>query len=265
MKNIIIFSLIFLSLLITGCEKDFSNVIDPVTPEFKVQSVVKVDTLFYNPSDSLFTIYIDVLSTAAPEAVTANIYNPAESKITPVPINLFDNGRSESGDVTAGDGRFSGRVLMSQNYLSGKYRIEFSVTYSGNSKKLAETTFSFNNGRENIKPVLSNLSAPDTLIVNTTVAFLMTVKVDDPNGLQDIARVYYTVTRPDGTSNNFAFQMFDNGNSQSNGDQIAGDGIYSAIAQVNETNQKGTYTFNFFAEDRGKLTSDPINHLLTIR
>ncbi|MBK7865505.1 MAG: hypothetical protein IPJ75_00035 [Ignavibacteriales bacterium] len=84
------------------------------------------------------------------------------------------------------------------------------------------------------------------------------MKAIDPNGKQDLSRVYFVVTRPDGTSNNAALLMYDDGNFTEHGDEIANNDIYSIIVSVFSTNQKGEYTFTFTAEDRGKKKSTPL-------
>ena len=86
----------------------------------------------------------------------------------------------------------------------------------------------------------------------------------DPNGTSDILEVFFIVYRPDGTTNGNRIQLFDDGNS-SNGDVTAGDGIYSRLIQVDQTNQKGTYRFEFQAEDRSGALSNIINHYVLIQ
>ncbi len=71
----------------------------------------------------------------------------------------------------------------------------------------------------------------------------------DPNGASDILEIYFIVYRPDGTTNNNKVLLFDDGKPE-NGDVIAGDGIYSRLIQVDQSNQKGTYRFEFRAKDR---------------
>lgn len=87
----------------------------------------------------------------------------------------------------------------------------------------------------------------------------------DPNGSSDILEVYFKVFRPDGTTNNNKFLLFDDGNVNENGDLTAGDGIYSRLIQVDQSNQKGTYRFEFQAEDRPGALSNIINHYVLIQ
>ncbi len=90
---------------------------------------------------------------------------------------------------------------------------------------------------------------PDTLVVTDTTFIQTSIKVSDSNGLTDIESVYFIVYKPDGTTNNFKTTMFDDGNVDDNGDETAGDGIYSRIIKLDQTNAKGTYRFEFKAKD----------------
>jgi hypothetical protein len=103
---------------------------------------------------------------------------------------------------------------------------------------------------------------PDTAVVTTTVEILTSVEATDPDGNGDIEEVYYFVYRPDGTTSQ-KILLFDNGN-PANGDEIAGDGIYSRLIQVNQYNDKGTYRFEFQAENIAGSLSNIINHFVLI-
>jgi len=263
MRKIIGFAL--LALLVAGCEKDFSNIVDPEPVKYSVQSVARYDSLRYNPTDSLVKFFIHIGYNSAPGSVFMDLYGPGDKKVNGSPIYLYDNGSSASGDDAAGDKVFSTKYPMSMALLSGEYRAEYSAAESnGSTYKLSISRFNFDNGSANQEPVLSDLVAPDTLIVVDTTVFRMTVKAIDPNGKQDLSRVYFVVTRPDGTSNNAALLLYDDGNFNLHGDLVANDDIYSIIVSVFSTNQKGEYTFTFTAEDRGKKKSVPIAKKIVI-
>ena len=87
----------------------------------------------------------------------------------------------------------------------------------------------------------------------------------DPNGANDILEVYFKVYKPDGTTNDIKVFLFDDGNTQENGDLIAGDGIYSRLILVDQSNDKGTYRFEFQAKDRSGELSNIINHFVLVQ
>ena len=157
-------------------------------------------------------------------------------------------------------------VLTSQN-PNGNYTIKFSATgVDGINKQVAVSNFYFNNGQDNIPPVISNsVIDPDTVVVTQPTVLFTSVEAMDPNGSSDILEVYFKVFRPDGTTNNNKFLLFDDGNVNENGDLTAGDGIYSRLIQVDQSNQKGTYRFEFQAEDRSSALSNIINHYVLIQ
>ncbi|OQY76292.1 MAG: hypothetical protein B6D45_04110 [Ignavibacteriales bacterium UTCHB3] len=264
MKRTIIVSI--LALLIVGCEKEFNNPVDSLPVKFSVQSVVRYDTLRFSPADSAAKFYIHIEYNTLPQSVFMNLYAPGDKKVNSSPIYLTDNGSPGSGDDRAGDKIFSALVPMSSQYVSGEYRTEYFVSDAeGNVYKLAVNRFVYDNGSANQPPVLSDLVAPDTVVVTDTSIFRMTVKAIDPNGKQDLSRVYFVVTRPDGTSNNAALLMYDDGNFALHGNEVANDDIYSIIVSVYSSNQKGEYTFTFTAEDRAKTKSIPVTKKIVIR
>jgi hypothetical protein len=148
----------------------------------------------------------------------------------------------------------------------GNYSIKFSVTgFDGKNKQVAVSNFYFNNGQDNLPPVISNsVIEPDTVVVNQLTVLFTSVEAMDPNGSNDILEAFFIVYRPDSTTNNNRVLLFDDGNI-TNGDKIAGDGIYSRLIQVDQTNQKGTYRFEFQAEDRLGALSNIINHYVLIQ
>lgn len=249
---------------LAGCSTKFDGVINTPPSDIQIVNAAKFDTVFYNTSDSMIVINAQLKFTTAPDEVFAKLKNTA-GKVYYSNIRLSDNGLAADGDAVKGDKIYSGKVLMSQTIPSGDYFFEyFAVTGTGTGK-LTVNNFTYNNGLQNQPPVLSDLSAPDSIEVTTDQAFLMFLTASDPNGLQDISRVYFVSTRPDGTSSGNAFLLYDDGNLQEHGDAAAGDGIYSIIVRVNASNQKGLYKFEFRAEDRVRAQSNLITKFILIK
>ena len=91
----------------------------------------------------------------------------------------------------------------------------------------------------------------------------------DNNGLNDIEFVFYEAYNPDGvkvvnSKGISQFPMFDDGNTQENGDVTSGDGIYSVLLTFPATTQKGTWRFVFYAKDRGGLLSNAIEKSVVV-
>ena len=132
---------------------------------------------------------------------------------------------------------------------------------------VAEHSFIFNNNIADVAPVVFNLVAPDTVSLNTsaTTDILITIQAADSNGLKDINIVFFNSFKPNGDpATNNPFLMYDDGNSH-NGDAVAGDGIYSLIISLPPESNKGTYRWEFQAQDRGKKTSNIIIHNIVVK
>lgn len=116
------------------------------------------------------------------------------------------------------------------------------------------------NPAKNDGPIISDIAAPDSIQKGIPDSSFASVKVQDPQGLEDIEAVYYVVTKPDGTSNGIKFPLFDDGQGY---DSTAGDGIYStAIAAPLSTSQTGNFTFSFAAMDSKGAVSNQINKII---
>jgi len=259
--------IVFLILTKIGCEKKFDSVIDAENHNYQILSLSPKDSVIYNINDSSLVISAQFSPTSKLNTVSVEIINPAGKKHLPNLIGLLDNGKIENGDLLAGDKIFSNKIFMKRNDLNGSYTIKYFVSDQISNNRLgAQSTFKFRNGETNSPPVISDAFIdPDTMIVTTTIVIQTRIKAFDPNGLNDIKEVFFIVYRPDGTTNNLKTLLFDDGNISDNGDLIAGDGIFSRKIQVNETNAKGTYRFEFRAADRGGLLSNVINYQVLIQ
>jgi hypothetical protein len=133
------------------------------------------------------------------------------------------------------------------------------------TKLAAVQQFTYDNGQANVAPVIFNaIVDPDSIVVTDTILIQTSVQVDDSNGLNDVEFVYFSVFNP-GSTGGAQVSLFDDGNTQQNGDLIAGDGIFSRIISVNQNNEKGTYRFQFQARDRGGLLSNTIDYFVLIQ
>lgn len=246
-----------------GCDKDFSVTIDPQADSPSVTSLSSIGTFTRTPEDSIVTIQLRLTQFGSVTSVRAEIYNPLNNRMSPFPMTLYDDGNAQAGDAAAFDGIYTNQLTLSQTHLNGSYRIEYYISLrSGESRKAGSESFIYNNGAANVAPVINRVIAPDTITVTGVFPFILVAEAVDSNGAGDIERVYFQTFRPDGSTNGFQFEMNDRG---LEGDATAGDGIWSRGIQVDSTNQKGTYRFEFKARDRGKLNSTPVNYFITIR
>ncbi len=116
--------------------------------------------------------------------------------------------------------------------------------------------------RNNSRPQLSGLVVPDTIGRPTSGSsyFKFTVFASDSDGYRDIHQVFLRLIAP--TISNIV-QMYDNGDAFS-GDDVAGDGTFSVIVQIDPSNTLGDKTFLFQAMDKSGALSDSLIHKITI-
>ena len=249
--------LLLLPIIIIGCEQTFDDIIDAVQNNYQVSLVSPTDSVTYSENDSLVTIGIIFTSSSEVGEVFCDVFASDNSKLNPSKIQLFDNNNN----------RFLSEFPLSQYYPNGIYTIRYYVKNADETmKQVAVGSFKYNNGQDNLPPEISNTVVdPDTVVVTAPTVILTSVEASDPNGQNDILKVYFIVYNPDGSSNGNELELFDDGNIDDHGDLFAGDGIYSLLIQVDQTNEKGTYRFEFSARDRGGNQSNTIDHIVLIQ
>jgi hypothetical protein len=250
--------LFLIPLLIWGCEQTYDNVIDTSTENYQVSNIAGIkDTVDLKvPGDSVITPRLIFTSQSEVSSAYFNVIASDLSQLNSSPIEMAE----------VADNIFENEFILSGQNPNGDYTINFTATgLDGSNKQVAVSNFYFKNGQDNVPPVISNsVVDPDTVEVLVPTVIFTSVEAADSNGQSDILEVYFIVYRPDGSTNGNKVQLFDDGDSE-NGDVTAGDGIYSRLIQVDQSNQKGTYRFEFQAEDRLGALSNIINHLVLIQ
>ncbi|MDO8550366.1 MAG: hypothetical protein Q7S39_09485 [Ignavibacteria bacterium] len=261
------FVAILLFAILPGCEKDFDEIIDVSTATYQVIGTSSFNSFRYVVGDSSITIFLTLNSSANIRSVFCDIIASDGNKLNANPVLLLDNGNTANGDLTAGDNSFTNLFSLSQQNPIGNYKINFYVNDNRGVTKLAAIQqFTYDNGQNNVAPVISNLAAPDTVSIGTDTTFiLITINADDPNGLNDIEFVFFnSFIPPNGNpSSQNPIGMYDDG---TNGDQTGDDGIFSRIVILPPTGVTlGTYRWEFQAKDRGGLLSNQIIHYVEVQ
>jgi hypothetical protein len=117
--------------------------------------------------------------------------------------------------------------------------------------------------RNNIKPYLRDLIAPDTIYrpVSGTVLLIFSVVASDSDGYSDIKEVFFKRILPTETGN---ISLFDDGNRLLSGDEVPGDGRFTRILSIDSTARLGNQVFLFQASDKSGALSDSLLHTITI-
>lgn len=234
-----------------------------VSPE-----IVNTDTLLIG---SPGMVSFSLLATAEVEdpdglqdiaGVQYSVRTPEKSEIVSAG-QLRDDGINP--DLSPSDGSYNGAVTITidRNEI-GNYTVEFFATDRSGLTSNAVQKRLIVVRQQNSPPVISNLVAPDTVQLPQTgsVVFLMAVDATDPQGLSDIAEVFFRSL--DSSDPNRKFLMKDDGNTPTSGDEVQGDGTYSIKIELASTNNPGTFRFEFQASDKAGAASNTILHLLTV-
>ena len=264
-------------LLLGGCERKDNSVVDsagtaPLLTQVTLSpSQINSDTINVGPNrqpDDLLTITTTIVGRVQSSSQLPTTVNYSLSSSDSLNVvskgALLDDGQGP--DQAKGDGLFSGKASFQIRRVEvGTYAIEVNAEsgdgYRSNAIIMPLTVF-----RGNHPPVISDLLAPDTVkLGNQSQALLLTVRVNDPDGLKDVGRVVFNSYKPDSSaSGGNPFLMYDDGLA-SHGDGKTGDGVFSLLISLPSNTQLGTYRFEFQAFDRSNEASNVIILRLTVR
>ena len=262
--------------LCIGCEKTPSSIIDhSTTPPFISQvtispTEINSDTINIGPTRSpedILPIPVTVVARARVDATQRLVVRfsvrSSDSLLVVALGELKDDGIDI--DQNKGDGFFSGKAKFQIRRVQlGSFLIEVSAELDDGSQSntwIAPLKIY----RGNRPATISNLQAPTSVkLGNDTQVLLLTLKVEDPDGQSDVARVVFNSFKPDGSpSGGNPFSMFDDG-LPVHGDEKAGDGTFSLAISLPAGTPPGTYRFEFQAFDRSNEPSNIIVHRITI-
>lgn len=272
--------LVFISLPIvlplSGCDKQPYGVVDPkaVSP-FVSNALVSPDSIKLTTlpeSNGLLIVNLNLmLRVARPEGLSGigsvDVDLFATSGTDPIlQTTLRDDGVVP--DVAANDGVHSARIQFNvPKSTSGRFRVQFrAVATDGLVSNLIEKSLFMI--RNNAPPSLSQLHAPDSIIVPVGGSALikMTVNVSDPDGAQDIKQVYFLSLDSSDPTQKFFLKDDGAGDSGISGDILANDGVYTVKIQVSDSpTVRKTYRFLFQASDAFGDTSASILHRVTVK
>ncbi|MCE1188817.1 MAG: hypothetical protein LWX56_06700 [Ignavibacteria bacterium] len=177
---------------------------------------------------------------------------------TPLSLQyLRDDGKN--GDVKAHDSVFTAKILFTGVGTGARQMTINAIDHSGKkyfvNRKQIEIF-------QNDPPVITSVEGPDTLVRSDTTVGTLKVMVTDPQGVKNIASVFYKTVRPDGTSSGKEFVLADDGIAP---DAIAGDGIYTGSFQAPVAATAGTYKFLIQAKDIYGELSTIYTKLITLK
>lgn len=260
---------------LAGCRREYSGTLDPpLTAPYLYQaqigvSLVDLDTSSasvvkqispgtYEITDSLSAVVLDPVSGDDITSCTYSVTSPGIS--TP-----FLTGNLNRISVSSNQANFSTKfAFLVRRDQIGPYIIEIDASgqagYVANARRVTLSII-----RNDARPVISNLLAPDTLVRPQSGSRMvrLAISASDSDGLGDIVKVFFRSINS--TSPDFEQPMFDDGNLAVDGDSVAGDGRYARLLPLDSTATAGIKEFRFFARDKAGAVSDSIVHYIVIQ
>jgi len=159
-------------------------------------------------------------------------------------IMLSDSGLY--GDALPGDNYYSRNIPLNRiDSLDGKIMVHYMVE---DIETLIHSYFDTLDIVANRPPVITEIIMPDTLIrpESGTRDLFIYVHVDDPDGIHDVVSGYFQVYNITGGAWGQDYPLYDNGQ---NGDEKAGDGVFSTGLTISASAQPVTNYFRFRVKD----------------
>ncbi|MCP4631330.1 MAG: hypothetical protein GY855_00280 [candidate division Zixibacteria bacterium] len=233
-------------------------------PDLDSSSVHVPDTLYTDRTDSsLITISVsDPNGNDQIDSVWFEIFRPDNSS-NGFHYYMFDDG-TNGGDAIAGDSVYSAKVSSADTDLMlGNFLFTFYAKDDVGAVSLPVDIRVHVMPSNNQPPLLLSINAPDTLFrASSDTAFLF-LEVNDPQGLDNIAAVWFDSYRPNGEKQAELLPLFDDG--VSGLDSVAGDGIYSQyIPSPSNSTDSGLWRFEFNANDIHGAFADSLDKYILI-
>jgi hypothetical protein len=187
MKNrIIMVSIILILLILVGC--------GPTYPEESTQ------TLYPTPQFSEKVLAYNIMREELHCEVNVKYDSSFTDLIAKIELVGFDedtltlqlNDIGILGDAIAGDDVYSRNVLMDRiDSVNGNIYVQYEL-YDG-SIKLKDATDSLE-VEANLPPIITEITMPDTIVrpLTGTKALLISLGVDDPNGVYDVINAFFS-------------------------------------------------------------------------
>ena len=214
------------------------------------------------------------------------VWMGTDSSSVPDTIKLFDDGTL--GDIIPNDNIFSRRIANSSSVLSNvvinpipsrdNLYASIVAVYGNTVKSIPKRSFTIGN----IRPEILSITVPSTITrpasnpdpnKSNTIKFLLTAKVTDGNGADDVKRVFFKsydatreVWRTDLKGDQILFNLYDDGTGDSgSGDLQSGDNTYSLNVFIIDTTAVGTYHWYFQAQDFSNAYSEELKKVIEIK
>jgi len=182
--------------------------------------------------------------------------------LSPVADKIYElNDNGTDGDDVQGDGIYTCFFLANEIFYYGEGLYTFLFKAVDNNDNVSELKWKevrLYSGSGNLPPSVEIMFVPDSIKAEQKV-HLFEIRVSDPNGINDIAEVYFNSYKPDGSASSAnPVRMYDDGGTTpgvDSGDKAANDGVYSVKIAITPQVGKGNYRFEFFARDWANLLS----------
>jgi len=236
---------VFCCLFMFGCEKISDNLMPPKEVDYQITGITAPDTVNYAAQDSIVTTSVQISNPGTVQSVWCSVSSLDGSDI--IYSQVYLQSSTDGTGANSGAKNFSGNFVMNKNLADGIYQIDYFVENNAwqapqNLTKVGFKIFRFKNIPP---PVIAINKMPSSVLTDSL--FVISIKVTDVKGLKEISQVYFALYAPNGSYVN-NYQMYDDGNSKVDGDQTAGDGIYSLMESFKPENT-GTWKFEFQAKD----------------
>jgi hypothetical protein len=245
MKKVII--AIIITLIFAGCDGITDEVVDNSQNDLKIVNIQAPSEIFYSDENTSLTATMEIENGETVKQIWFEIEAVSGAFKLVNNLEMKDDGDVEnSGDLVASDNIYTGRYFLTDQDPSEKYSVNY--YYKGLNevvKKIGSSNFSYFTGIE--LEIIEIIAPTQITYTDETTLFKATVEVNTSYVIQDI---WYKITSSDATLTLVdSLQMKDDGDTDSSGDETAGDNIFTAQKSLRVQVPSGDYTVQYFVKN----------------
>lgn len=245
MKKVIIS--IIISLVFVSCDGITDEVVDNSQQDLKIVDIQAPAEIIYTDESTALTATMEIENSETVKKMWLEIEAVSGAFTLVNNLEMKDDGDEEnSGDLAASDNIYTGRYFLTDQDPTEKYSVNY--YYKGLDevvKKIGSSHFSYFAGIE--LEIIEIIAPSQITYTDETTIFKATVEVNTSYLIQDI---WYQIKSSDGTLTLAdSLQMKDDGDSDSSGDEVADDNIFTAQKSLGIQVPSGDYTVQYFVKN----------------
>lgn len=245
MKKVII--AIIIPLIFVSCDGITDEVVDNSQNDLIIVDIQAPSVIIYTGENTTLTATVEIENGETVRQLWMEIEAVSGAFTLVNNLEMKDDGDTEnSGDLVASDNIYTGRYFLSDQDPNDEYSVNYYYQSTDEVvKKIGSSHFTYFTGIE--LEIIEIIAPSQITYTDETTLFKATVEVNTSYLIKDI---WYEIKSSDGTLTLAdSLQMKDDGDTDSNGDEIAEDNIFTAQLSLGIQIPSSDYVVQYFVKN----------------